>query len=211
MVHTPLNVLVESSMPRVSFLGALVLCVLLTGCCSPILYKPSVDPSPALLRVVFPENIETLLDFSADKSKVLLSADSYTKSPDLKEIIEIFEDEPGSSYSRSKYRFELYYTEEKAEKSFLIHKSFAKHKDRDLFIDRNAISASYFISFIERPRSDPEGLCMPMNYYVQSANFRISNLVLIIETRSREFNRDMLTKPIEYISQSLDEYFRNKR
>jgi hypothetical protein len=211
MLYTPLNVLVGSSIPRVSFLGALVLCVLLTGCCSPILYRPSVDPSPALLRVAFPENIETLLDFSADKSKVLRSADSYTKSPDLKEVIEIFEGEPGSSYFGSKYRFELFYTEEKAEKSFLTHRSFAKYKDRDLFIDSSSISASHFISYIERPRSDPEGLCMPMNYYIQSAKFRISNLVLVIEIRSREFNRDMLTKPIENISQLLDEYFRNKR
>jgi hypothetical protein len=200
-----------SPMRRVSLFGGLVLCMLLTGCCNPILYKPSADPSPILLRVTFPENIETLLDFSADKSKVLRSADSYNKSRDLKEIIEIFEGEPRSSYLGSAFLFELYYSGEKAKSSFLNRRSFAMYRGRDLFVDSSSEKVSHFISYIERPRSDPEGLCAPMDYYFQSGTFRISNLILRIEVRSREFNRDMLTKPIEYISRLLDEYFTNKR
>jgi hypothetical protein len=185
-----------------------VICTLLSSCCNPILYKPSADPSSALLKVTFPKVIETLSGFSGGETKVKKGPDEPKKLGELKEIIEIFKGEPGELYFGTEYRFYLYYTEDKAKIDFLNQRSYTKNSFHNIFVAGQSENSLYFVSYVEQPRSDPGGLCMPMDYYVQNALFCFGNLIIDVKTRDRKFSRDMLTKPIVSISQLLDEYFK---
>jgi hypothetical protein len=180
------------------YVGGLVMCLLLSACCKPILYKPTADPSEALLDIEFPRVIGTLSGFSAGNTKAILTEDQAKRGGDLREIIDV-------SYMGTSFRFYLCYTEETAKAIYLDLRAM-----ESIFVSSQSADYWYFISYVERPRSDAASLCTPMDYYTQTAVFRFGNLIIDAKAQNRKFSTDMLSQPIEYVARRLEEYFKSK-
>lgn len=190
-----------------SMVTGMVLCLMLCNCCEPILYKPSADPLSILLKAAVPSNIDTLYGFSVGRMKTFKNAGGLETPNKVKEILEFSQDGIGEPSFRAEYRLYLYDTEQSAKGVFIDKRSFAENVAHNIFVSEQSERYSYFVSNVERPRSDPGGLCMPMDYYVQNAMFRFGNLIIDVRTRSEKLNTDMLTIPITYVSQKLAWHF----
>ncbi len=180
--------------------------LLLSGCSTPILYKPSADPSSPLLSLPFPRPIETLEGFPRTWPGLMRDPSERGKTRAPKEVFTLRVEPKAGSYFGSECNFFLYFDEKGAKDDFLGW--FKKHRDKGrIFYEGDSGERSYLVTYVERPRTSPEGLWRPANRYVQDAVFRLGNLVVRIEAVSEERKPDLLTGSIEYIAGLLQQYF----
>jgi hypothetical protein len=175
--------------------------LIVVGCATPILYKPTGDPARPVFSIKIPRSIETVSGLSQDVRKVA----QPPRKGSLIESLEL-EKEWVRGERKASYLFLLSFDEDDAMRRFVDYGKILREGGRP-FAEGETGGTSYLITYVERPRSGGGGWYLPMNYYAQSAMFRFGNLVVRIESRSANWSSDLLTEPLEYLAQLLEKSF----
>ena len=199
-------------------LRTLIICIiagvaiLMPGCCKPILYKPSRDPSSIIFALKLPQEIKTLMGIPRDTTRVQKTDEDrkYLPPHAVKESFELVRKTKGDYPYGVKYTFSLFFDEESANKFFYGWYSFYQKTGR-MFCENKSDNRNYFITYVEHPRSDAGGFCLPMSYYSQSAVFRLGNLVVKIDVTAKKRTSDLLTEYIEYLAEILEKEFHRQQ
>jgi hypothetical protein len=185
-------------------LGFLALSILFaSGCCHPLLYKPTCDPTP-ILSLNLPDRIDTLVHCPRNETHVENGINKHSGYPQPDQIKEMFnlDNEFGA------YRFTLFFNEPAAKDYY----EFMKKSGRiPVFSQVETNGVAFSLSYVEQPRSDPEGFCAPMRYYVSSGHVRLRNLVVGIGVRQDNPHSDSLTKAVRYLSDILSDAIKENR
>lgn len=109
--------------------------------------------------------------------------------------------EPG--YPKTEYVFALYPDEVAARTDY----EFEKGTFTPVYMEAQANDWSYFLTYIDMPRSDPEGFCRPLPYYYSRANFLSHNLLIRVTVMDGKPTSEALAASIQYLVDLLAREF----
>lgn len=156
-------------------------CLLLAAGCatwfrptSPVLHKPLPCDLGPVLKLQFPERIETLVGVPRTETIVENGINKRVGGRQPDEIMDWF-------YIRkntTEYGFFVFYSEAAAIKKF------GRYSDRNVFREATENGLTGRVHYTEEPRTDPEGGSVPMGYYISRADFRLRNLYISVVTKA---------------------------
>lgn len=175
------------------------------GCCRPILYEPSADPSSQIMSLKVPDFIETLEGFPRT-GRTYGTGDESRRHNVVVEGFDLVKEFQGQHPCETTFTFYIWSDEETA-RTFVKDTSSFERDVGNIFRENQAEGRSYWITYIERPRSDAAGFCLPMDFYTQKAVFRLQNLVIETRVRAEHRTSDMLSEPVAYLAGLLEKHF----
>ncbi len=126
------------------------------------------------------------------------------RQPD--EIKEWFNFKDGAT----EYTFIVFYSKAAAIKEY------GRDRERHVFRETTENGLTGRVHYTEQPRADPEGGSVPMGYYISRADFRVHNLYMRVETKTRSQEgekpqNEKLSNAVKDLGQMLNEALSSKQ
>lgn len=188
-------------------LPVIAVCVslsLFSGCAglfspsTPVLHKPSTCDLDAVLKLKFPQQIETLAGVPRTETIVENGINKLVGGRQPDQIKEWFDFKQGAT----EFKFIIFYSETAAIKEY------QRDKDRHVFRESSENGLTGRVHYTEEPRADPEGGSVPMGYYISRADFRLHNIYIRVVTKARveegeKPQNDKLSNAVKELGQML--------
>jgi hypothetical protein len=168
---------------------------------SPVLHKPLPCDLGPVLKIQFPQRIETLVGMPRTETVFQGGTNKFGgRLPD--DIKEWFYIRKGTT----EYTFIVFYTEAGATKEY------ERYSDRNVFREATEHGLTGRVHYTEEPRTDREGGSLPMGRYISRADFRLHNLYVSVVTtahsdRGEKPQNDKLSNAVRDLGQMLSSVF----
>lgn len=80
-----------------------------------------------------------------------------------------------------------------------------------IFSETNRGDVSFRLYYVNQPRADPEGGCVPMGYFTSRATIRIKNATIDIKSHDNNATSDRLSKAVASLGAMLSRIIEKER
>ena len=192
---------------------AIVVVLAVTACmygcvlfgCWPVFHKPAHDPSPLILALKVPEEIETLRSMPRDETIAengIHIADGRWRNDGVKELFRITKGPMSLPHAYVTYTFKLFYSEQDAKKQYEFYKNDEFH--RPFFVGESDDRA-YVVRYDAQDRRGDTGtlFCETSPWRMSYAAFRLKNLFIEVEVTDKTGNPQALALAVEHLADLL--------
>lgn len=175
---------------------------ILGGCCSPILYKPTIEPQslPALPRV--PDKVGDLPGTPVGRRPPIRMTEFETRG-----------NNPGpygkGVYPKSVYRLSAYPDETSAKDEYQVYRDkFGPSSGMLVYGEAQANGWTFFVTFVMQHRSSPESFCRPQPYYHSAAFFWSRNVFIQINVDDTKKTSEAMVDAVQHVADVLAKEFK---
>ncbi len=176
----------------------LLIAISVSACCSEIQLPSSIIAEP-LYKAELPQNIDEINDvLNSNLLDLFIDEKLYLYPNFLSGAIK-------SSINVVWVRMELFAFDKESENKFEAECKSPGFQDPQKFTYAGYPGNQYCISYMTQERSDPEGLCAPMNEYTSKAIFQKGRILIVLEEWAHDKSNEQLNQIIEVFADRFSE------